>query len=105
MASSHLPNAGYRVRAQTDIFMLEATIGTVICALAIWFSGTRLVHLGVDNAILYGMLAALMTIIPDVGIVTSSLLPISVAWTSTGMCGHRSVLQRPMLWSTTWKRI
>lgn len=35
--------------------------------------------LGIQNAALYGMLAAFMTIIPYVGIVISSLLPISVA--------------------------
>jgi predicted PurR-regulated permease PerM len=40
--------------------------------------------LGVDHAIFFGMLSALMTIIPYVGIVISSLLPMSVAWIATG---------------------
>lgn len=40
--------------------------------------------LGVDHAILFGMLSALMTIIPYVGIIISALLPMSMAWIETG---------------------
>ena len=40
--------------------------------------------LGVDHAILFGMLCAIMTIIPYVGLVISALLPISVVWLETG---------------------
>lgn len=40
--------------------------------------------LGVDNAILFGMLCAIMTMVPYVGIVVSALLPISVIWLQTG---------------------
>ena len=36
------------------------------------------------NAILFGMLTALLTIIPYVGILLSALLPMSVAWITTG---------------------
>ncbi len=43
-----------------------------------------LMLLGVPNAWLFGLLCAIMTIIPYVGIILSSLLPISVAWMSTG---------------------
>ncbi|MFZ1333614.1 MAG: AI-2E family transporter [Flavobacteriales bacterium] len=43
-----------------------------------------LLLLGVDNAIFFGMLSALMTIIPYVGIIISSLLPMSVVWVATG---------------------
>lgn len=43
-----------------------------------------LLLLGVPNAILFGMLTALLTIVPYVGILLSSLLPISVAWITTG---------------------
>ena len=43
-----------------------------------------LLLLGVPNAILFGMLTALLTIIPYVGIILSSLLPISAAWMATG---------------------
>ena len=40
--------------------------------------------LGVPNAILFGMLTAIMTMIPYVGIIFSSLLPITLAYTTTG---------------------
>ncbi|MBK9074389.1 MAG: AI-2E family transporter [Flavobacteriales bacterium] len=43
-----------------------------------------LLLLGVPNAILFGMLTAVMTIVPYVGIILSALLPISVAWLDTG---------------------
>ncbi|MBK6776753.1 MAG: AI-2E family transporter [Flavobacteriales bacterium] len=43
-----------------------------------------LLLLGVPNAILFGMLTALLTIIPYVGILLSALLPMSVAWITTG---------------------
>lgn len=43
-----------------------------------------LLLLGVPNALLFGMLTALMTIIPYVGILLSSFLPITVAWMATG---------------------
>ncbi len=39
-----------------------------------------LLVLGIPHAILFGMLTAIMTIIPYVGIFISALLPISVAW-------------------------
>lgn len=40
--------------------------------------------LGVENALLYGMITAIMTIIPYFGIVISALLPITVSWIHTG---------------------
>jgi predicted PurR-regulated permease PerM len=40
--------------------------------------------LGVKHAILFGMLCAIMTIIPYIGIFISALLPISVIWLDTG---------------------
>jgi len=43
-----------------------------------------LLALGVEHAILFGMLTAIMTIIPYVGIIVSALLPISLAWITTG---------------------
>jgi predicted PurR-regulated permease PerM len=39
-----------------------------------------LLALGIPHAILFGMLTAIMTIIPYVGIFISALLPISIAW-------------------------
>lgn len=41
-----------------------------------------LMALGIRHAILFGMLTAIMTIIPYIGIFASALLPISVAWTT-----------------------
>ncbi len=40
--------------------------------------------LGVPNAILFGMLTAVATMIPYAGIIISSLLPITLAWSTTG---------------------
>jgi len=39
-----------------------------------------LLALGIRHAILFGMLTAIMTIIPYIGIIISALLPVSVAW-------------------------
>jgi predicted PurR-regulated permease PerM len=43
-----------------------------------------LLILGVRHAILFGMLCAIMTIIPYIGIFVSAMLPISVVWLDTG---------------------
>lgn len=43
-----------------------------------------LLALGVKHAFLFGMLCAVMTIIPYIGIFISALLPISVIWLETG---------------------
>jgi predicted PurR-regulated permease PerM len=43
-----------------------------------------LLMLGIPYALLFGMLSAVMTIIPYLGIILSSLLPISIAWLTTG---------------------
>jgi predicted PurR-regulated permease PerM len=43
-----------------------------------------LLALGVKHALLFGMLAAIMTVIPYIGIVASALLPVSLAWITTG---------------------
>lgn len=43
-----------------------------------------LLALGIRHAVLFGMLTAIMTIIPYIGIIVSALLPISVAWTTKG---------------------
>jgi len=42
-----------------------------------------LLMLGVDHAILFGMVTAFMTIIPYIGITVSSILPITVVWAET----------------------
>lgn len=43
-----------------------------------------LLALGVKHAVLFGMLCAIMTIIPYLGTIISSTLPISVVWIQTG---------------------
>lgn len=43
-----------------------------------------LLLLGVSNPFFYGILTAVMTIIPYLGIIVSSLLPISISWISSG---------------------
>ena len=40
--------------------------------------------IGVENPFLYGMVTAIMTIIPYFGIIVSALLPITVTWLETG---------------------
>lgn len=42
-----------------------------------------LLLLGVDYAILFGMVTAVMTIIPYIGIMISSILPITIVWAET----------------------
>lgn len=42
-----------------------------------------LLILGIEHAILFGMLTAFMTMVPYIGIIISSLLPITVAWVTT----------------------
>jgi predicted PurR-regulated permease PerM len=39
-----------------------------------------LLALGIPHALLFGMLTAVMTIIPYIGIIISALIPISIAW-------------------------
>ena len=39
-----------------------------------------LLALGIEHALLFGFLTAIMTIVPYIGIIASALLPISVAW-------------------------
>jgi predicted PurR-regulated permease PerM len=43
-----------------------------------------LLILGVEHAILFGMTSALMTIIPYVGILISSIIPVSMVWIEKG---------------------
>ncbi|HSC40427.1 MAG TPA: AI-2E family transporter, partial [Chitinophagaceae bacterium] len=43
-----------------------------------------LLALGIPHAILFGMLTAIMTIIPYVGIFISALLPVTLAWVTKG---------------------
>ena len=80
-----------RYKTKLDI-ILEQTIRTYfdyikgmvlvyVCVGAL--NSIGLLLLGVDHAILFGVLCAIMTIIPYIGIIASALLPISVVWLQT----------------------
>lgn len=47
-------------------------------------NGLGLFMLGIEHAFLFGMITAVMTIIPYFGILISAAVPVSVAWISTG---------------------
>lgn len=73
-----------KVRAvlQEVIFTYAGFIkGMVLVYLIVGILNTiGLAALGIPNAILFGMLTAIMTIIPYIGIILSSLLPITIAY-------------------------
>lgn len=57
------------IRGMILVYLIVGTLNTI-----------GLFALGIDNALLFGFMTAIMTIIPYVGIFVSSLLPITVAW-------------------------
>ncbi len=61
------------IRGMATVYI---TVG-VLNTLGLWF-------IGVENPLIYGMLTAIMTIIPYFGILISALLPITLSWLSTG---------------------
>jgi len=61
------------IRGMIFVYLTVGTLNTI-----------GLLLLGVKHALLFGMLTAIMTIIPYLGIIVSSILPISVAWITTG---------------------
>lgn len=80
--------AGTEYREQLQVILQEVIHtyfnfikGMVIVYLIVGtLNSIGLLALGIPHAILFGMLTAVMTIIPYVGIFISALLPISVAW-------------------------
>ncbi|HRQ50895.1 MAG TPA: AI-2E family transporter, partial [Agriterribacter sp.] len=84
--------AGERHRRQLDLMLPQmiATYFNYIKGMILVYiivgvlNSIGLLALGIEHAVLFGMLCSIMTIIPYVGIVVSALLPISVAWLSTG---------------------
>ncbi len=79
--ASHLPMLLHRSVHSFARFI----VGMVqVYAIVGLLNSIGLMLLGVPNAWLFGLLCAIMTIIPYVGIILSSLLPISVAWMTTG---------------------
>jgi predicted PurR-regulated permease PerM len=61
------------IKGMVFVYLIVGTLNSV-----------GLLMLGVKHAILFGMLCAIMTIIPYIGIFVSALLPISVVWLQTG---------------------
>ncbi|NND33689.1 MAG: AI-2E family transporter [Saprospiraceae bacterium] len=87
---THITPIGYRNQLVT---ILQQTIETyfnfikgmmLVYLLVGILNSLGLMVLGVRHAILFGMLCAIMTIIPYVGIIVSALLPISIVWIDTG---------------------
>lgn len=56
--------------------MVYLTVG-ILNTLGLWL-------IGVENPLMFGMLTAIMTIIPYFGIVISAVLPITLSWINTG---------------------
>jgi predicted PurR-regulated permease PerM len=79
---------GNRYGKQLHVVLIETTHtyfnfikGMVMVYLIVGIlNSIGLIALGIPHAILFGMLTAIMTIIPYFGIVVSALLPITVAW-------------------------
>jgi predicted PurR-regulated permease PerM len=57
------------IKGMLFVYLIVATLNSI-----------GFLALGIQHAVLFGILTALMTIIPYVGIIISSLLPITVAW-------------------------
>ncbi len=81
-----------RYRQQTNVILKETAHtyfnyikGMVLVYIIVGIlNSIGLYLLGVQNAFLFGMLCAVMTIVPYVGIFVSALLPISYIWLQTG---------------------
>lgn len=82
---------GEKYRRQLDDILLETIHtyfnyikGMIIVYIIVGILNTiGLLLLGIEHALLFGMLCAIMTIIPYIGIIVSALLPISIAWMTT----------------------
>ena len=76
----------YNLQLQTVLQQVIHTYFNFIKGMALVYlivgilNSIGLMALGIRHAILFGMLTAIMTIIPYVGIIVSALLPISIAW-------------------------
>ncbi len=61
------------IRGMASVYVAVGILNT----LGLWV-------IGVENPLIYGMLTAIMTIIPYFGIIISALLPITLSWLNTG---------------------
>ena len=98
--------AAYKARLNVILQQVIVTYFNYIKGMALVYitvgvlNSAGLLALGIRHAVLFGMLTAIMTIIPYVGIIASALLPISVAWTTKeslwypiGVIGVFSIVQ------------
>lgn len=82
--SKHLPQID-KIVQQTISTYSNYIKGIVLVYIIVGIlNSIGLLVLGVRHAILFGMLCAIMTIIPYVGLIISAFLPISVIWLQTG---------------------
>ncbi|HRP57625.1 AI-2E family transporter [Agriterribacter sp.] len=84
VASRHLPQLNAVLHKMIDVYFNYIKGMILVYIIVGVLNSIGLLALGIEHAFLFGMLCAIMTIIPYVGIVVSALLPISVAWLSTG---------------------
>lgn len=71
--------------SETIIMFSNFVKGMIIVYLCVGvLNSVGLWLLGVDNPLFYGVLTAIMTIIPYIGIIISALLPITLSWITTG---------------------
>ena len=67
-----------RQTAQTYFHFIKGMI--LVYLIVGTLNSIGLIALGIEHAVLFGFLTAIMTVIPYIGIFISALLPISVAW-------------------------
>ncbi len=85
IAPEHLRVKIEQMIQETVVVFARFIRGMVLVYLTVGLLNTLgLWMIGVENAFVYGMLSAVMTIIPYFGIIISALLPITLTWVETG---------------------
>lgn len=84
VSSRYLPQLNTVLQKMIDVYFNYIKGMILVYIIVGVLNSIGLLVLGIEHAVLFGMLCAIMTIVPYIGIVVSALLPISVAWLSTG---------------------
>lgn len=84
VSSRYLPQLNAVLQKMIDVYFNYIKGMILVYIIVGVLNSIGLLALGIEHAVLFGMLCAIMTIVPYIGIVVSALLPISVAWLSTG---------------------
>lgn len=84
VSSRYLPQLNMVLQKMIDVYFNYIKGMVLVYIIVGVLNSIGLLALGIEHAFLFGMLCAIMTIIPYIGIVVSALLPVSVAWLSTG---------------------